>query len=134
MIDAQSKVLVVDDFEMTRFMLIEALGHFKVSDVTQARSGRRAWSALEAAVSSGKPFSVVFLDWNMPDMNGYDLLTKCRADERFKDLQIVMVTAQRERQDTLKALKAGATGYISKPFSVDDLIQRIATMNSPTKE
>ncbi len=130
MIDAQSKVLVVDDFEMTRFMLKEALSHYKITDVAEARSGRRAWDALDKAEKSGKPFTIVFLDWNMPDMNGYDLLIKCRADPRFKTLEIVMVTASRERQDALKALKAGASGYIAKPFSIEDLIERIGGMNS----
>lgn len=133
MLDAQSKVLVVDDFEMTRFMLMEALAHYHVKDITQAKSGRKAWEAIDVAEKSGKPYSLVFLDWNMPDMNGYDLLVKCRADTRFKDLMIVMVTASRERQDALKALKAGASGFIAKPFSIDDLVVRLGSIGTPDK-
>jgi two-component system chemotaxis response regulator CheY len=84
---------------------------------------------LDAAYNSS-PFDLVFLDWNMPEMDGFSLLQKCRADVRFKNLPIVMVTAESERQYVLKALSAGATDYITKPFSNETLRQKIAVLNS----
>ena len=130
MIDSSSKVLVVDDFELVRVMLLNALSDIGIKGVTQAEHGEQAYQLMEQAYKDGKPYQLVFLDWNMPIMDGFGFLQKCRADERFKNVFIVMVTAESERAYVLKALSSGATDYVTKPFSAENLKEKIMIINN----
>lgn len=77
--------------------------------------------ALEALNADPEGFDLICLDWNMPNMNGYDCLVAIRADPRWSKIPILMVTTEGSGESILLALKAGATGYLSKPFSEQDL-------------
>ena len=129
MIDSSSKVLVVDDFELVRVMLQKALGDLGIKSVFQAEHGEEAFQLLVKAYDEGQPYKLIFLDWNMPVLDGFGFLQKCRADERFKSIFIVMVTAESERAYVLKALSSGATDYVTKPFSVENLKEKIKVLN-----
>ena len=71
----------------------------------------------------------MFLDWNMPEMDGYEVLTKCRSDVNFRDLPIIMVTAESELNSIVKAVSKGVSGYIIKPFSIDVLNEKIESVS-----
>ena len=129
MISDATKVLIVDDFSLARVMLSESLKVLGIKDLVEAKNGREALALLEESFQQNKPFSLVFLDWAMPEMDGYEVLKACRADEKFSKLPIIMVTAEEDRSSVLKAIAAGADSYIKKPISSDILSKKIEEMN-----
>ncbi|MBX3022417.1 MAG: response regulator [Bdellovibrionales bacterium] len=129
MINAQTKVLVVDDFDLVRTMLRRLLGDLGINNIEDARDGEEALEKLRSAEAAGSPYGIVFLDWNMPKKNGYDVLKECRESKEFGKLPIVMVTAEGERKDVLKALTSGATDYIVKPCSAPILTAKLKSIN-----
>jgi len=74
---------------------------------------------------AGVPLDFVVSDWNMPGLNGLDLLKKIRASEDFKKLPFLMVTAEAEQSNVVIAVKAGVSNFIVKPFSVETLKEKI---------
>jgi two-component system chemotaxis response regulator CheY len=83
-----------------------------------AEDGVIALGQLEADPSG---FSLVCLDWNMPNMNGLDFLKHIRADDRWKELPVLMLTTEGSKDAIITAIKAGATAYMTKPFYEKDL-------------
>lgn len=111
----QIRILVVDDFEIVRVSIRSALKQLGFPNVQEAEDGRVALEKIEGAYEAKAPFDVVFCDWNMPEVSGLQVIEKCRASELFRDLPIVMVTAEGDKESVVKALKAGASDYILKP-------------------
>jgi len=83
-----------------------------------AADGAVALAALEA---DPEGFCLVTLDWNMPIMDGITFLKTVRADPRWKDLPVLMLTTEGSNESVIAALKAGATSYLTKPFAQADL-------------
>ncbi len=129
MITNSSKVLIVDDFSLARILMSEALKALGMNDQVQAKDGQDAFNIIEKCYSEKNPISLIFLDWAMPIMNGFEVLKKCRADERFSTVPIVMVTAEAERSNLLKAISAGANAYIVKPITREALSEKIGEIN-----
>jgi len=71
---------------------------------------------------------MLITDWNMPEMNGLELVKKVRADERFKDTPIIMVTTEGGKAEVITALKAGVNNYIVKPFTPQVLKEKLAAV------
>ena len=114
------RVLVVDDQddirEMARLVLSGA-GY----EVATASSGREALRlAREAA------FDLMLLDINMPELDGWATLRLLRADEAHDDLKVAMFSVKSEVRDKVAGLKDGAIDYLTKPFSVDELVTRVS--------
>jgi two-component system chemotaxis response regulator CheY len=93
-------------------------------DGIPAEHGR---DANEKLASAG-PFDLALLDWNMPEMNGFDLLTAIRANPEFSGMRCVMVTTETETSQVVKALEAGADEYVMKPFTRDIMRDKLATI------
>jgi len=70
-------------------------------------------------------YDFLVTDWNMPGMTGLDLLKAVRADERLKNLPILMVTAEAKREQIIEAAQAGVSGYVVKPFTAATLKEKI---------
>ena len=70
-------------------------------------------------------FDLIISDWNMPKMTGMDLLRKVRADDRFKTVPFVMVTAEGKRENVIAAVQAGVSNYIVKPFNAATLKEKL---------
>lgn len=111
------KILAVDDSMLVRRIVASAASVIG-AECTGAPDGLIALGALE---SDSDGFSLVCLDWNMPNMNGLDFLIRIRADERWKSLPVLMLTTEGSRDAIITAIKAGATAYMTKPFSEKDL-------------
>lgn len=109
-------ILVVDDFSTMRRIVKSCLSQLGFKNITEAEDGQAAWDKLQAG-----EFEFVISDWNMPNMMGIDLLKACRADERFKGLPFLMVTAEAQQENVIEAAKAGVSNYIIKPFTADVL-------------
>ncbi len=120
------KLIVADDSRMVRGIVarvIDAMGY----EAIQAANGREALMALE---TDGKDVKLVLLDWNMPILNGLDVIKKMRSDDRFKKIPVLMVSTESEEERIKEALTAGAQGYVTKPFTPDQLeeaIRRVLT-------
>lgn len=119
------RILLVDDFEMVRVMLRNALSDLGFTNIEEAEDGRVALTKITEAHASGSPFDLVFCDWNMPEVSGMEVLETCRSHEDFKSLPIVMVTAEAEQESIVKALRAGANDYIVKPIAPDILERKV---------
>jgi two-component system chemotaxis response regulator CheY len=91
--------------------------------VEEAENGVRALLILN---SQPNDWALALVDWNMPEMNGMDLLQRLRADTRFRSTAIVMVTTETEVDHMSAALQAGANEYIMKPFTPDILREKLA--------
>lgn len=114
-------VLVVDDSKTIRMVLrkiLRELGH----EVCEAGDGQEALKVMETAKDSIK---VVLTDWNMPVMNGLDLLKHLRKDPALASLIIIMITTETETENMMAALEAGANEYVMKPFTKEILKEKL---------
>ncbi len=122
----EMNVLVVDDHMLMRRLVSQHLNTLGFGHVETAINGQEALDMMEARMNAGSSkFHIVFLDWSMPVMDGLRLLTHCRADSRYDHVAFVMLTAESEQSNVLKALQAGATSYIVKPVSQEMLGHKI---------
>jgi len=119
------RILIVDDFVMIRSLLKTSLANLGLRNVYEARDGFEAHDKIVTAFKDKNPYHIVFLDWNMPNMNGLELLQKCRAQSEFNSLDFIMMSAEQEAKKVLQALDAGATDFIIKPFTSEDLVKKV---------
>ncbi len=117
----KQKILAVDDSSMMLKILSSAIKTLDFEPV-KARNGIEAISALKRI---GEKTALVLLDWNMPEMNGFDTLVKMKSDSRFSHIPVMMVTTESNPENVIKAVRAGASHYLTKPFSQQDLTVRI---------
>ena len=115
------KVLIVDDDAKNVFALSLVLRSRGYTSVT-AGSGVEAMSILADRTDIG----IVLTDMMMPDMDGYTVIPRMKADEKMKDIPVIAVTAQAMTGDRERCLEAGADGYLSKPINVDILMQLLS--------
>ncbi len=119
--DKGMKILVVDDFSTMRRIIRNLLRDLGLTNAEEADDGATALPMLK----TGK-FDFLITDWNMPIMEGIDLVRAIRADADLRDLPILMVTAEARREQIVAAAEAGVNGYIVKPFNAQTLEQKIA--------
>ena len=117
------KALVVDDSKAIRSIIgkhLKALGF----EVVEADSGIEALVQLKKMGGA----DIALLDWNMPEMDGFEFLRRVRADAEFADLPIMMVTTESEMSQVAKALEAGANEYLMKPFTKEALSEKLVLL------
>jgi two-component system chemotaxis response regulator CheY len=115
------RILIVDDDPMTCRVLTQHLRAMGFVRLTQAAGGEPAADLLAQAYGRGESFDLVLLDWHMAGEGGLKFLAECRRDARFRSLPIIIVTCDSEDRSILLAENKGATSYIVKPVSHDDL-------------
>jgi two-component system chemotaxis response regulator CheY len=120
MADQNMKILAVDDFSTMRRIVKNLLRQLGYNNVSEAEDGAMALGLLQK-----EPFDFVISDWNMPNMTGLELLKAIRADSNLKDIPVLLVTAEALKENVVAAVKAGANGYIVKPFTPDTLQGKI---------
>jgi CheY-like chemotaxis protein len=116
-IDKNSRLLVVDDFESMRKLVIKNLNQMGYAHIFQAANGQEALRVLEA----NPTIQIVVTDWNMPVMSGLELLRALRAHPKFSSLPVLMVTAEIARHQVQEAAEAGVSDFLVKPFTVGGL-------------
>ncbi len=117
----KTKILIVDDMNMFRQMVRQALNVLLYTNLVEANDGAAALKALEQAAGAGEPFGFIICDWNMPKMKGIELLRAVRASTWGKKVPFLMLTAEAEKKNVVEALTEGVDGYIVKPFTVNTL-------------
>ncbi|WP_292362319.1 MULTISPECIES: chemotaxis response regulator CheY [unclassified Methylophaga] len=118
--DKNMKILIVDDFSTMRRIIKNLLRDLGFNNTVEADDGLTALPILNAG---GIDFLVT--DWNMPGMQGIDLLKTVRADPKLSTLPVLMVTAETKREQIIEAAQAGVNGYIVKPFTAATLKEKI---------
>jgi two-component system, chemotaxis family, chemotaxis protein CheY len=118
------KLLVVDDSSTMRRIIKNTLSRLGYEDVLEGEDGLQGWAAL----NENTDVSMLITDWNMPEMNGLELVKKVRGDARFADLPIIMVTTEGGKAEVITALKAGVNNYIVKPFTPQVLKEKLAAV------
>jgi len=113
------KILIVDDFSTMRRIIKNLLRDLGFNNTVEADDGTTALPILQAG---GIDFLIT--DWNMPGMQGIDLLKAVRADENLASLPVLMVTAETKREQIIEAAQAGVNGYIVKPFTAATLKEK----------
>lgn len=119
--NTESRFLIVDDFSTMRRILRNLLKEIGYANAEEAEDGVVALNMLKST-----KFDFVVSDINMPNMNGFELLSKIKADEALKHLPVLMVTAEAKKEDIVLAAQSGAAGYIVKPFTKATLEEKIA--------
>lgn len=114
------KILVVDDFSTMRRIIKNLLRDLGFNNTAEADDGTTALPMLQ----SGN-FDLLITDWNMPGMQGIDLLKAVRADAKLASLPVLMVTAESKRDQIVEAAQCGVNGYIVKPFTAVTLKEKI---------
>ena len=122
------KFLVVDDSVTMRRIVTNSLANLNYLDYVEATDGKDALAKLE----SDPEINFVITDWNMPEMSGLELVKAIRADERFSELPVLMVTTRGLKNDIIEALKARVNNYILKPFTPQVLREKIEQILSTT--
>ena len=120
MADVNMKILVVDDMSTMRRIIKNALKQIGYCNVDEAEDGKGALQRLR-----NDTFDFVVSDWNMPVMNGLELLKEIRGDGKLKDTPVLMVTAEAKKENILEAIQSGASNYIVKPFTAQTLQEKI---------
>jgi two-component system chemotaxis response regulator CheY len=119
-LNKEMKILIVDDFSTMRRIIKNLLRDLGFTNTVEADDGNTALPILNAG---GIDFLVT--DWNMPGMQGIDLLKHVRADEKLSTMPVLMVTAEQKREQIIEAAQAGVNGYIVKPFTAATLKEKI---------
>ena len=118
--DKNMKILIVDDFSTMRRIIKNLLRDLGFTNTEEADDGTTALPMLQ----SGK-YDLLITDWNMPGMQGIDLLKAVRADDKLATLPVLMVTAEQKREQIIEAAQAGVNGYIVKPFTAQTLKEKM---------
>ncbi len=127
-LDKNMKVLVVDDFSTMRRIVKNLLRDLGFTNIQEADDGSTALPMLQ-----GGDFDFVVTDWNMPGMQGIDLLKAIRADASLSHIPVLLITAEAKKEHIVMAAQAGVNGYIVKPFTaatlktkLDKIFERLA--------
>lgn len=116
-----AKALVVDDSRAIRMILAKSLRDLGY-EVREAENGRKALEVIEIEKASLK---LVLADWNMPEVNGLEMLKQLRRNPALSSLVVVMVTTETDLNQMAAALEAGANEYVMKPFTKDILMEKL---------
>lgn len=122
------RVLVVDDFPTMRRIVKNLLKQLGFDNIDEAEDGLMALQKLKTG-----GYGLVVSDWNMPNMEGIDLIRKIRQDPVLKDTPFLMVTAEAEKEKVIEAIKAGVDNYIVKPFTAEVLKEKLEKISDKRK-
>ncbi|MCX8154877.1 MAG: response regulator [Verrucomicrobiae bacterium] len=116
------KALVVDDSKIMRNIIGRILREMGM-DIVEAANGAEALEKVQAE----RP-DVCLVDWNMPEMNGYEFVKAVRAEPAFDEMKIMMVTTETEVEQVTQALEAGANEYAMKPFTKEVIQEKLSLL------
>lgn len=125
MFPSQARILIVDDMPSLRDLLKAYLRRLNYRAISEAEDGRVAFQALLAAKASGAPFELIISDWNMPNLDGLELLKLVRATPEFKTLPFILLTTESEKAKVLEAVLAGVSNYMVKPVEEEMLKEKM---------
>lgn len=122
------KILVIDDSNSLRFMMVKLLKEIGYKNLTALGSAEEALPMVEK-----DEYDLILLDWNLPVLSGIDFLKKIRANPKTEKVAVIMVTTVHEKANILQALKIGVQGYILKPVERSKLEEKLKLIESELK-
>ena len=120
MADPKMKILVVDDFFTMRRIIRGILKELGYTNVFEADDGTTALETLKV-----EKIDFIISDWNMPKMQGIELLKAVRASSEWKAIPFLMLTAEGQKENVLEAVKNKVNDYVVKPFTPNTLMEKI---------
>ena len=127
-VDRKPRVIVIDDSRAMRSILRKNLMEVGCEVIAEAVHGADGLARLREL----GPADLALVDWNMPEMNGFEFLCAVRGDHAFNSMRVVMVTSETELDQMTRALSAGADEYLMKPFTLDALREKLAILGLAT--
>ena len=118
-----TKILVVDDSKVMREMIVACLRGVDGLEFSQAASGLEAIERLSLG-----SFDLVFLDLNMPDIGGFEVVEFVRSQDTLKELPIIVVTTRGEESTRTRALQLGASRFMTKPFAPEAVVAELRSL------
>ncbi len=115
------KILLVEDASVMRKMETKTLNSLNLNNIKEAENGNEAVEYLK----KDSAVDLIISDWNMPEMDGFELLKWVRSNEGTKNIPFLMATGRGEKKEIEKAAEAGVSSFISKPFNKDELLEKI---------
>ena len=103
-----------------RRVVASCLKDLGMTNIQTAEDGLQAWELLQQ-----DDFEFVITDWDMPNMSGLELLQKIRSTPKYKELPVIMVTAEGLQEKIIEAIRAGVNNYIVKPIDVEKLREKM---------
>ena len=125
-----NKILIIDDSQLIHSMYRLVLNRYNGCRIADAMNGLEALDLL----SRENDFDLILLDINMPVMNGLQFMEKIKSENLYRHIPIIVISTEGKEEDTLRALKLGAWGYVVKPFKphvLYDLIEKVAAKKPP---
>lgn len=122
--ETRKKILIIDDDVVVRRAVVNALASERTIETATSNSAKEALQRL----GNGENFDCLLVDWNMPGLSGLELVTMLRADARYNDTRMMMVTTETSIERVRTALESGADDYLMKPFTKDMLIAKLALL------
>lgn len=122
--ETRKKILIIDDDVVVRRAVVNALASERTIETATSNSAKEALQRL----GNGENFDCLLVDWNMPGLSGLELVTLLRADARYNDTRMMMVTTETSIERVRTALESGADDYLMKPFTKDMLIAKLALL------
>lgn len=119
------KILIVDDFAIMRTVIKNLLCNLGYTDIVQVKDGLEA-----TEIMNDYNFDLIITDWNMPNMNGIDLLKYVRGNDKYQQIPVLIITNGQSKDQIITAAHAGVNGYIAKPFTafqLKDKLNKITT-------
>lgn len=116
-------ILVVDDSKVMREMIVACLRGVPSLEFAHAASGLEAIERLSLGA-----FDLMFLDLNMPDIGGFEVVEFVRSQDKLKALPIVIVTTRGEEATRTRALELGASRYMTKPFQPEEVVSQLKSL------
>lgn len=115
------KILIADDSGTMRSVQRKILSDLGFKDVIDAADGALALKAVAA-----NKFDLILLDWNMPNLSGFEALKAIKANPATKAIPVIMITSEAEKSHILDAIRLGAANYVIKPFTPAVLREKLA--------
>jgi two-component system chemotaxis response regulator CheY len=127
MFPLHTKILIVDDMPSVRDLVLRELRNLGYSYVISAKDGIDAWNILKAEYEKKSQIELVISDWNMPFLQGIELLKKVRGTPEIADTPFVLLTSESEKEQVTEAVFLGVSQYILKPFSPKMFEEKLKT-------
>jgi two-component system, chemotaxis family, chemotaxis protein CheY len=122
-LDLRKRILVVEDSQIQLMVCTNQLKQLGFEKIAIAKNGTKAYSIIENG-----SIDVIISDWEMPEMNGLELLKKVRANPSHKDIPFIMLTIHKDDELNEEALKSGATDFIVKPGTPDIFQEKLTQL------
>ena len=125
MFSANSRFLVVDDSKVSRDLVRVGLQSLSLRNLDEAVNGKDGWDKILKSVESQNPYALIFCDINMPEIDGLKLLEMIRNNPKTATQPVLIITTEGEKQMVIKAVMSGVSGYMVKPFGIEDVKNKV---------